>query len=76
MSIFEQREIPKEEFNYDTLLTTLDILLSNNMIDSLSPAMKEILDNSVLKTKNDNVKKALSDILNHKVQEEIEDEYF
>ncbi len=76
MSIFEQREIPKEEFNYDTLLTTLDILLSNNMIDNLSPAIKEIVDNSTLKTKNDNVKQALSDTLNHKVQEEIEDEYF
>lgn len=76
MSIFKQSEIPKEEFNYDTLLTTLDIILSNNMIDSLSPAIKEILNNSMLEAENDNVKEALSDILNYKNQEELEDEYF
>jgi hypothetical protein len=76
MSIFEKIENKKEEFNYDTILTTLDILLSNNMIDSLSPKIKSIIDNSILQTQSDNVTQALSDILNYKSQEEIEDEYF
>jgi hypothetical protein len=76
MLIFETIEKNTEELNYDTMLTTLDILFKKDMVDIISPTIKKIVDNGILQTQNDNVIKKLADILDNETQEQIENEYF